>query len=149
MQVVSFRVCAESVAFPVESVREVITPNHISLVFNAPPFVEGLTNVRGEAVPVFNLARLFGFHSPQYCHELVVIVENGPLVAGILARRPVDIIDLPEGSEPQSLDGTPCLEAVSQVLMVDGGIVVVLAPERLFDLPVVKALREEEIPLAL
>ena len=94
MQIVRFHVSGKEIAFPVSHVREVVPVAPLALVFNTPPLVEGLMNVRGEAVPVFNLARLFSLPESSAEGRLVIIVESGHLTSGFLADPPVDIFDV-------------------------------------------------------
>jgi purine-binding chemotaxis protein CheW len=143
MQIVRFAVSGRHVAFPVTHVREVVTTAHLSAVFHAPPYVAGLMNLRGEAVPVLDLAVLFDFMVPEQGNPMVVIAEAGAYVAGFLADRPVDILDVPAGAEAPVAEGTPCMAALDRVLLIDGETVLVLSPERLFELPQVVSLRTE------
>ena len=143
MQIVRFSICGKSIAFPVTQVREVVSTSHISAVFRAPPFVRGLMNVRGEAVPVLDLSLLFNFHQPHYHHELVAIAESPPFSAGFLGNRPVDIIDVPPDAEAAPVEGSPFMAALHRVLLLDGKTVLVLSAERLFNLAEMVALREE------
>lgn len=143
MQIVRFRVSGRDVAFHVDGVREVVSLTHISAVFRAPPFVAGLMNLRGEAVPIFDLAVLFDLPRPEARPAMVVVGEAAPYRAGFLADRPVDIIDVPETGEEALPDDTPSLAALDRVLMVDDDAVMVLSLERVFALPQVVALRSE------
>ena len=107
-------------------------------------------NVRGEAVPVFDLARLFGFQSPHASGGSVLIAESGRFTAGFLATPPVDILDIDDGAEETRLpEGSPHLAALERALSVDGKLLLLLAPDRLFDLPEMLLLREEEKLLTL
>ncbi len=143
MQIVRFRVSGRDVAFHVEGVREVVPASHISAVFRTPPFVAGLMNLRGEAVPIFDLAILFDLPRPEAPPAMVVVGEFAPYRAGFLADRPVDIIDVPEGATEELPDGTPSLAALDRVLMVEEDAVMVLSLEKVFELPPVVALRSE------
>jgi purine-binding chemotaxis protein CheW len=143
MQIVRFRVSGRDVAFHVDGVREVVSVTHLSAVFRAPPFVAGLMNLRGEAVPIFDLAVLFDLPRPEVPPAKVVVGEFAPYRAGFLADKPVDIVDVAEGGDEDLPDGTPSLAALDRVLMVEGDAVMVLSLERVFALPPVVALRSE------
>lgn len=150
MQVVRFYVSGNCAAFPVAHVREVVPRSRLAAVFNAPPFLEGVMNVRGEAVPVFDLARLFGFQSQHPSGGSVLIAEAGLFTAGFLASPPVDIIDVDDGEQEARLpEGSPQLAALDRALSVDGKLVLLLSPDQLFDLPEMQSLREEEKLLTL
>jgi len=107
-------------------------------------------NVRGEAVPVFDLSRLFGFPTPQPAGGSILIAESGRFTAGFLATPPVDIMDVSDGVEEARLpEGSPHIAALDRALSVDGKLVLLLAPDSLFDLPEMLSLREEEKLLTL
>jgi len=140
-QVVRFCVGGRHVAFPVANVREVVPLGHVSAVFNAPAFVEGLINVRGEAVPLFDLATLLDFRAGQLRNSLAVIVESGRHVAGFCGSRPVDIVEATGEAEALPGDAGSGLSAVRLVLKIEGNTVLVLDPARVFELPAVSAVR--------
>lgn len=143
MQIVRFRVSGRDVAFHVDGVREVVSVTHISAVFRAPSFVAGLMNLRGEAVPILDLAVLFDLPRPESSPAMVVVGESAPYRAGFLADRPVDILDVSDETDGELPDLTPTLAALDRVLMVDSEAVMVLSLERIFALPPVVALRQE------
>jgi chemotaxis signal transduction protein len=99
-------------------------------------------NLRGEAVPLFDLAVLFGLPVPEAAPPMVVVGEFHPYRAGFLAHRPVDILDVDGMGEEALPAGTPALAALDRVLMVDDAAILLLSLERLFALPEMVALRE-------
>ncbi len=144
MQIVRFGLGGQLLAFPVESVREVVTSTHFSAVFHAPPFVRGLINVRGEAVPVFDPGVLFDLpDSGSGEEEVVVLIEDGGLTAGILAQRPVDIRDLADDELSEATKAAPNIEAIRHVAQLDEGLVLILDAHRLFQHDSVRALRDD------
>ncbi len=143
MQIVRFRVSGRDVAFHVDGVREVVSVTHISAVFRAPPFVAGLMNLRGEAVPIFDLSVLFDLPRPESPPDMVVVGEYAPFRAGFLADRPVDILEVSEDRDGALPDQTPTLAALDRVFMVEDEAVMLLSLERVFALPPIVALRQE------
>jgi len=156
MQVVRFLVRDTHVAIPVEQVREVVGIGSPASVFHAPPFVAGLMNVRGQAFPVLDLAPLMGLagggtgcRRPEEAASHVLLVESGPFVAGILASRPVDIVDVGKSGEVPPAAGVPCIAALVSVAREENATLLVLDAGRLFDLPEVAALRLERRPITM
>lgn len=145
MQVVRLTSCGRNLALPVASVREVAPAAKPTAVFHAPSFLLGLMNLRGEPVPVLDPGELFKWGTTGCSAPYVVIVESGGLLAGLTASPPVDIVELPdEGNRVALPDGDTALEAVERVAEVDGMPLLVLNPERLFALPVLRSLRTVE-----
>ena len=144
MQLVRFSVCGTALGFPVAAVREVVAVGRLALIFHAPAFVDGLMNVRGEPLPVFDLASLFGWPSGECKAPYVIMAESGRLVAGFRAAPPIDIVEVTPPTERIALpEGTSSMEAIDTVVQVDGCPLLVLHPGRLFNLPGLKALRED------
>jgi purine-binding chemotaxis protein CheW len=60
-QVVVFRLDKEEFGVPIESVQEIVrVPEELTHVPKAPPFVEGVINLRGAVLPVIDLRRRLG-----------------------------------------------------------------------------------------
>jgi purine-binding chemotaxis protein CheW len=100
------------VAVPGGAVRYVEFVPEIAPVPNTPPFVEGVSLVRGQVVPIVSLRRRFGL--PWRPHDLrsrVVVVRHGERVVGLLADSahaaihvaPDQIQPLTEGAAQLSL----------------------------------------------
>ncbi len=152
---VRFQVRSTRVAFPVEQVREVVGLGQLATVFHAPSFVAGMMNVRGQAFPVLDLAPLMGLpgggeraSAGEEGASHVLMVEAGPLVAGVLAWRPVDIVDVGVSDVPPAAAAS-VLAALSCVATEEGMALLVLDSGRLFDLPEVSALRSGRRPVTL
>lgn len=61
VEIVDFRLGPERYAFPAALVREVFNLTEITLLPGVPPFVLGVTNLRGRILSVIDIRRLFGF----------------------------------------------------------------------------------------
>ena len=63
-QVVVFRLGKEDYGVPIESVQEIVrVPEQLTHVPKAPPFVEGVINLRGAVLPVIDLRRRLGLEA--------------------------------------------------------------------------------------
>ena len=95
---VRVRVGLESYALPVEHVLEVADLGHLSPVPGASSSVLGVRNLRGQVLPVFDLARVFGVEREGTPHKLVV-AEDGARRAGFAIDEVTDVGELPDPSE--------------------------------------------------
>lgn len=76
VQHLSFRVRQARYALPIELVREIIEYGKITTVPMMPPFIHGVINLRGNVVPVLDLAARFGFElSVPNKRTCIVIIE--------------------------------------------------------------------------
>ena len=79
---------------------------HITPVPNAPPFVDGVTSVRGRVVPVINLRAKFGFerHSANLRTRLIVVRSSGRSV-GLLVDTAREFASISETTVQPPPDG--------------------------------------------
>jgi purine-binding chemotaxis protein CheW len=88
---------AENYALPVDRVLEVAVLGDVTPLPGSPPEVMGVCNLRGQVVPVIDLARVLDL--PQGKAERIVVAEVSELRAGLAVDAVVDVGELPEASE--------------------------------------------------
>jgi purine-binding chemotaxis protein CheW len=94
---VRVRVADEHYALAVEDVLEVAELGDVTPVPGAGAAVLGVRNLRGQVLPVVDLATVFELSPAQ--PERVVIAERGGLRAGLAVDAVDGVEDLPEASE--------------------------------------------------
>jgi purine-binding chemotaxis protein CheW len=90
---VRFRVGTESYAVPVEQVLEVAVLGALAPVPGAPPAVLGVQNLRGQVLPVVDLATVFGLQRDGPAKRLVITESQGRR-AGLAIDEVVDVGEL-------------------------------------------------------
>jgi purine-binding chemotaxis protein CheW len=90
---VRFRVGAESFALPVEQVLEVAELGELSPVPGAPPSVLGVRNLRGQVLPVIDLATVLGTAPANSASKLVIAEQSGRR-AGLAIDQVTDVGEL-------------------------------------------------------
>jgi purine-binding chemotaxis protein CheW len=116
---VRVRAAGEHYALPVEKVVEVGRLGDVTPVPGAPPAVLGIRNLRGQIMPVVDLATLFGLASDT-ARESIVVTEDGDQRVGLSVDSVVDVGILPpptESSDAHHLSGA---------MLVDGTLVGVI-----------------------
>ena len=134
-QYLSVRSGAHTCGLPLAAVIEVFRPLPIQALGGAPAFVLGLTQARGEALPVVDLRRLLG-DQPQQAAERFVSLQAG-------GRRLVLAVDQVLGlatAAPESLDPLPPLlapshPAVTALAGLDPSVLLMLDGARLLPEP--------------
>lgn len=106
-QFLSFLVGSQEFATPILSVIEVIRFTPPTIIPHAPSFVRGVLNIRGQVVPVMDLAERFGLEAVEEVSTACVIVtdfegSNGATRIGIVVERVERVVDLEEGEELQA-----------------------------------------------
>jgi purine-binding chemotaxis protein CheW len=95
---VRLRVGGESYAFAVEHVLEVAELGEIAPVPGAAAGVLGVRNLRGEVLPVFDLASVFGIGREGVARRLLVVEHDGRR-AGFAIDEVVGVGELPSPAE--------------------------------------------------
>jgi purine-binding chemotaxis protein CheW len=89
-QVVVFRLGKEEFGVPIDSVQEIVrVPEELTHVPKAPPFVEGVINLRGAVLPVIDLRRRLGMVAVERSDRQRVMVF---LIAGLRTGFIVDSV---------------------------------------------------------
>jgi len=102
---------AASYGLPLENVQEVIGVRPVTRVFHAPVALAGIVNLRGEVLPVLDLAQLLGGDARQPKHSdarIVVVRELSGLKrrAGLRVDALLGLLDVPAhglGAAPSSV----------------------------------------------
>jgi chemotaxis signal transduction protein len=122
---VRMRLGGESYAVPVEHVLEVAELGKLSPVPGAPRSVLGIRNLRGEVLPVFDLASVLGITGDGR-RNCLLVTEHGSVRAGFAIDEVTDVGTLPslvEGTESKLLTGAA---------LDDSGLIGVIDLERVF-----------------
>ena len=99
-QYLTFRLDAETFAVEVFRVREVLDMIDITRVPNAPHFMRGMINVRGNVVPVMDMRLKFGMSAVETTLDTRIIVlevvdaEGENIVVGALADGVHEVTEL-------------------------------------------------------
>jgi purine-binding chemotaxis protein CheW len=101
-QYITFKLGEESFAINVAQVREVLEVSQITKVPTAPPYMRGVVNVRGKAIPVVDLRLKFGLPAiPDTVNTRIVVIEldlDGEVcVVGGVADSVHEVIELEPG----------------------------------------------------
>jgi purine-binding chemotaxis protein CheW len=122
---VRFRVGAENFALPVGQVLEVADVGPLAPVPGAPPSVLGVRNLRGQVLPVIDLATVLGTPRAEAATQLV-ITEDAGRRAGLAIDQVTDVGDL---AGPLQESDSPFLTGST---LADGDLVGVVDVEGVF-----------------
>ena len=103
MDILTFQLDRRSYAFPADRVVQVVQMVAISPLPGAPPVVEGVVNVRGTVVPVFDLRRRFGLPPrPIDPSQHLVILAAGPRMAAVRVDSAEEFHAIPDSDITRS-----------------------------------------------
>lgn len=128
---VVFQLASQEYGLFADCVREIIRPRATTRVPNSAPTIEGVINLRGSIIPVFNLRRCLNLEQDDEAgavHKVVMVVEINDAKAGLLADEVSDVVKITE----QDIDQTSMqVEAGSSKQFIEG---IVKLPGRLITL---------------
>ncbi len=103
-QFVKFLVGDEMFGVDIKLVREINKLQDFFKVPNTPPFIEGLVNLRGKVLTVFNLRKRLGMDDKEFDENSKIIVVNyNELLVGFTVDMVTEIIKVPE----ENIEQTP------------------------------------------
>jgi purine-binding chemotaxis protein CheW len=125
------RAGARLCGLPVAAVAETMRPLPVAPVNGAPAFVRGVSIVRGEPVPVVDLARLLG-GEPEPAPTRFVTVRAGGRRAALAVGAVGGLAHLdPASARTLPLVGDACAGALVSLRALDGDLLLVLGAARL------------------
>ena len=143
IQLVDFRIGEEEFGVDVSLVREITRVADISRIPEAPSFIRGVINLRGQVLPVIDLAVLLGFSFRDKLTETarIIVTEVQRQTVGMLVDEVPEVLKIPEENiepAPELLRGKLGKDYVRSIGRLDGRLIVLL------DLEKVLALQETE-----
>jgi purine-binding chemotaxis protein CheW len=99
VQYLTFFTAREEYAIAIVKVREIIEYECVTTVPNTPPWIRGVTNLRGKVVPVVDLAVKFGLPASGISKFSCIIItevmfQGESLIMGVLADSVSQVIEL-------------------------------------------------------
>jgi purine-binding chemotaxis protein CheW len=94
---VVFRLHNEEFGVEITDVREIVKPRHITRLPHVADYIEGVTNLRGEVIPVICLRKRFGLEPQEETQDTRIImleINNG--LVGFIVDAVTETLRLPE-----------------------------------------------------
>jgi purine-binding chemotaxis protein CheW len=134
IQLVGFRIGRETFALPIATVREIIRVPEITSVPDAPPYVEGVINLRGRIIPVVDLRKRFGESVVEPDRKnRVVVVELETRAIGLIVNSASEVLRIPpsEIEQPHNVFPEGELNFITGVGKLKGRLVMLLDLHRM------------------
>jgi purine-binding chemotaxis protein CheW len=120
----------------------------LTAVPDSPPYVAGAMNLRGEVLPVVDLARLVGVTRPDYTLDTPIIVSRSEgHVLGLIVDAVQDVLELGENAVDEPAEALGMRRLLAGVARTDQGLLMVFDLSRIMELAsVTGAGREGGVP---
>lgn len=140
-QHLSFRCMNTALALPISSVREIIEYGHLTAVPMMPSYVLGVINLRGNVVPVVDLAARFGAGATVLGRRTCIIIlelggEGTQHLVGLVVDAVDEVLDIEQGQiEPAPTFGTAIRsDFIHGMARREQGFLILLKAGRLLDM---------------
>ncbi len=123
LQLVVFKLGKEEYGVDIAKVQEIVRLQEITHIPQAPPFVEGIVNLRGQIIPIIDLKKRFNLECKEAVEgeKRVIVVNIGGQIIGIVVDNVSEIIRIPKdkveppppivaGIESEYIDGVGKLD---------------------------------------
>lgn len=129
-QYLVFIVKAQEFGVQAMRIQEISAPLPVTKVPNAPPYVEGIMNLRGHLVSVINFRRKFGFETKEYDEDTrIIMVEHSGFPIGIIVDSVEEVIKITDEKVQKLPETTTTLmleEYITGVGMLEGRLIILL-----------------------
>jgi chemotaxis signal transduction protein len=147
VQLVTFMLGAEEFGVPISQIQEIDRLGRITKVPNAAQFIEGITNLRGEVIPVLDTRRRFELEAkPSDDRTRIIIVDLGGIKTGLVVDSVREVLNLARkdiAPPPEAIGSGIDQQFISGIGKVDAGkrMIVLLDVERILS-------RQEQVHLS-
>ena len=142
-QYVVFRLGIEDFGVEINKVKEIITYRETTQIPGSGEFMEGIINLRGQVIPIFNLRRKFGFPAVQHSRSTrIVVVETYDDTVGMVVDGVSEVLVIPGNAieEPSSLITSGIdSDYLSGVAKLEDKLVMILELDKAINIGVAKA----------
>jgi purine-binding chemotaxis protein CheW len=129
-QYLVFSVKSQEFGFQAVQVQEITAVLGATEVPNAPPYVEGIVNLRGRLATLISFRKKFGFDTKEHDEDTrVVIVERQGFPIGILVDSVEEVIKIPDEMVqelPEATGASASEESIMGVGMLDDRLIILL-----------------------
>jgi len=149
IQLVTFQISEEQYGVNIMDVKEIVRVQDIRSIPNAPGYVEGLFNLRGEIIPIISLHKRFHLRKAQLGEdeELLsgfIIIDIDGMKLGIIIDKVERVVEIEAKSiqpPPQILSGIGA-EYIQGVVNRESGYLILLDIRKLFSAKELRKIEE-------
>lgn len=136
-QYVVFKLAEEYYGIDIYKVKIIEKLMDLTRVPNAPEYIEGVVNLRGEVVTVIDLRKRFGFEERDYDGDVrIIIVGVEDMVVGLIVDSSSEVIHLSSDQidPPPQLDEKGARGFVNAIGKSDERLIMILDLEKVLDI---------------
>lgn len=129
MQFIGFKLNTNEYTVPILKVQEIINVPSITKLPQSPPYIKGVTNLRGKIIPIIDLKKLMNINDFTEGSK-VVVLSSGQITFGVLVDSITGVIYVEEDSIEQPRDFNSA-ELVSGIAKVEEKLLIMLDTKKI------------------
>lgn len=136
LHIVGFQVGRETYGAPITSLHEIVRVPEITVVPDAPNYVEGVINLRGKIVSVIDLRKRFGEKVAAVSRRnRILVVENKGRLSGLIVDSASEVLKIPASDVEPAINvfqdsGLNCVTGLGKY---NGRLIVLLDMSKLLE----------------
>jgi|Deesub1362A_J573_1020465.scaffolds.fasta_scaffold00398_37 chemotaxis protein CheZ len=133
-QYVGFKLNENEYTIPILKVQEIINTPSITRLPQSPPYIRGVTNLRGKVIPIVDLRKLETVGETNLEATKVIVLSNNNVAFGILVDEITGVINIDESNiEPPEHFMQGRIERIEGVARFNDRMVIVLDTNKLVE----------------
>ena len=137
LHLVTFDLMGEEFGVPILDVREIILMSEVTPVPNAPAFVEGVINLRGQIIPIVDLRKRFNLDQKGEADKSrIVVVEVANNVLGLIVDGDSEVLRIPSDfvkPAPALIAGGIGAEYIKGIAYFQERMIILIDLQKVFD----------------
>lgn len=127
LKIVAFKLGDEEFGLNIDHVHSIERFQHITRVPNAPAYVQGVMNLRGQVIPIIDLRKMLDQGHAEFSESTrVIITKYEEINLGFIVDQTSDVIDVsPEEIDAASTCGLD-MNYLGGVAKIDGRLIMLL-----------------------
>ena len=137
LQLVTFGIGEEEFGIDILKVQEIIRIMDITKVPNAPPYVEGVINLRGKVIPVIDLRSRFGLDYRDHDSQTrIIVIDLHAMITGFVVDEVSEVLRIQSNTvePPPSVVAGVESEYIKGVGKLDDRLLILLDLDKLIPL---------------
>jgi purine-binding chemotaxis protein CheW len=139
---ITFRLGEEFYAVEIIKIKEIRSLMEITPVPKMPPYIKGVINLRGDIVPVIDLAVKLNFTGIVYGEfSVIIVIEIENRSIGILAEEVLDVMGIPKEKISERVDVGSHMQSefIKGIANIDELPMMIIDIKKLIDIENIKA----------
>lgn len=116
-------------AIPIRHVVDIINMQPVTRVPNTPPYITGITNLRGKVIPIVDVLTRFGkSHAGYNDRTCIIVVEYNGADVGMIIDRVSEVMDMDDDSisPPPSFNDSAEAKFIQGIGRTESGVRLIL-----------------------